>query len=406
MPFQSNLHAGNRRPMGAPSRPRPPRAPASGRQVPTLRWGRPGGARAGVVGALGALALLAASGPTAGAAAGPAGVSPEAAIALDTSQAPLDGEWVVAAVTGEATWRAEGDVRWQPIVVDRVLPAPSEIETGPTGGVTLVLGGDRLVVAPNSRLILIARRWGEDQRLRQERGRLRVDIEQRPGRAVEVRTPLLSLGIKGTSFEVAVDPWQSSILVLDGRVTVSPADGGPPLELGPRQGLSQPADPSRPARRLQFPDLPPTFSRTGPVRWYLDQPAAPAPSALEAVEDQAAAGIASGPTLRHPDQPATPAPSALEAVEDQAAAGSASGSTLRAPARGSEPRPAPRPESRSWLGTRLDDQPLLFTLVLIAGAGLVFLIVPGLILGQNLRQQWLERTTDKGKRRRSLIRGW
>jgi FecR protein len=365
----------NEPPSGRPpvraSRPRRPPAPAPARS------GRRHLVRVGAAGVLAAVALLAAPGPTTGAAAEPADAQLGAAIALDTSQAPLDGEWVVVAAAGEAIWRPQGDGRWQPIVIGRVLPAPSEIETGATGGVTLVLGGDRLAVAPSSRLILIARRQGEDQQLRQERGRLRVDIEQRPGRAVEVRTPLLSLGIKGTSFEVAVDPWQSSILVLDGRVTVSPANGGAPVELGPRQGLTQPADLSRPARRLELPNLPQGFSRTGPVRWYLAAPAAP-------------------PT----------APSAVAAVEDRAPGTTPGSPGLRASARLPGPLLETHPERRSWLGAWLDDRQMLLTLVPVAAAGLVLLIVPGLVLGRNLRERWLDRPTGKGKRRRSLIRGW
>ena len=219
---------------------------------------------------------------------------------MDTSQPPLEGDWVVVAAAGEATWRPQGGGRWQPIAVGRVLPAPSEIETGPTGGITLVLGGDRLVVASNSRLILMARARGEDQRLRQERGRLRVDIERRPGRAVEVRTPLLSLGIKGTSFEVAVDQWQSSILVLEGQVTVSTPNGAP-VQLGPRQGLSQPADRNRAARPLTLTD-PAPVSRTGPVRWHLSVPDAPAPTSpsVFAGADPSTAGAPGAAVLRVP----------------------------------------------------------------------------------------------------------
>jgi FecR protein len=351
--------------MRAPSR--PPAAPAAAGS------GWRGAVRIAAAAALAVVALLGGAGPRGGAAAEPVSVELGAAIALDTSQAPLDGEWVVMAATGDVTWRPQGDARWRPIAVGGVLPAPSEIETGATGGVTLVLGGDRLVVAPSSRLILMARGRGEDQRLRQERGRLRVDIERRPGRAVEVRTPLLSLGIKGTSFEVAVDPWQSSILVLDGRVTVSRADGGAPVELGPRQGLSQPTDPSRPAQRLELFDLPPTFSRTGPVRWHLAEPAV------------------SGPT-----------PPALDAGADQAVAG-APGRTAR---RASEPRPEAEPERQGGLGAWPDDQRSLVPLVLVGAAGLMLLFLPGLVLGQNLRQHWRDRQADKGKRRRSLISGW
>ena len=381
-----DLHSTSERPVRAPARAgrkptsQPGTRPASERSATAIRCCDPprgacmGAPRAAPwAAAWAALVLLSASGQTGAAGAEPADVQLGTALSLDTSHVPLDGEWVVVATTGEATWRPQGDARWQPIVVGGVLPAPSEIETGASGGITLVLGGDRLVVAPSSRLILIARHQGEDQRLRQERGRLRVDIEPRSGRNVEIRTPLLSLGIKGTSFEVAVDPWQSSILVLDGRVTVSTADGGPPVELGPQQGLSQPTDLSQRARRLEFPDLAPTFSRTGPVRWHLAAPGAPAESVL--------------------DQAAGPAGSAPEGGGAAPAGAGGCGPT----------RASGGPERARRLARR---PAALIPLALVAAAGLLLLIVPGLVLGHNLRQQWLERPGGKGKRRRSLIRGW
>ncbi len=458
----------------------------------------------------------------------PIAIPLEEASPLDTSQPPLEGDWVVAAAVGEANWRPQGSGRWQPIAIGRVLPAPSEIETGATGGVTLVLGGDRLVVASSSRLILMARARGEDQRLRQERGRLRVDIEQRPGRAVEVRTPLLSLGIKGTSFEVAVDRWQSSIVVLEGQVTVSTPSGAP-VRLGPRQGLRQPADPDRPASRLELTDLSPV-SRTGPVRWQLPTPASPsvadladpstagtpgstvlltpgstagAPGSTRAADARidrrcsridvlltpgstagapgstvlptpgsiagapgstvlptpgSTAGAPGSTALLTPGSTAgapgstallaprsiagAPGPTALLAPGSTASApgptvlltpgstagaagpsalltpgstAGAPGSTALAPpgstagAPGSTGLGAPvaqaRPPAPGWLSAWLDDDRIALTLVLVVAAGLVLLIVPGLALGQHLRQQWLDRPTGKGKRRRSLIRG-
>ncbi len=353
--------------MRAASEPRPHPGAA------TVRGGGRRGARFGST-ALAALVLIATLGGAAAQPADPVTIPLDEASPLDTSQPPLEGDWVVVAVAGEATWRPQGTPRWRPIAVGRVLPAPSEIETGAAGGVTLVLGGDRLVVAPNSRLILMARSRGEDQRLRQERGRLRVDIEQRPGRAVEVRTPLLSLGIKGTSFEVAVDPWQSSIVVLEGQVTVSTPNGAP-VHLGPRQGLSQPADPDRPARPLALTDLAPV-RRTGPVSWHLPAPDAPAAASPSTAAGADLSGAAASTELRVP------------------------GSIVLGP-----PPAQARAPAQTGLGTWLDDRSLLI-LGLVIGAGLVLLVVPGLVLGQSLREHWLDRSTGKGKRRRSLIRGW
>jgi FecR protein len=376
MRFPPTAHPRIRGPMRAASEPRPRLRAATGRLSATVHGGG-GGVWVGAAGVLAALVLIATLGVATAQPAESIAIPLDEASSLDTSQPPLEGDWVVVAAAGEATWRPQGTGRWQPVAVGRVLPAPSEIETGPTGGVTLVLGGDRLVVASNSRLILMARGRGEDQRLRQERGRLRVDIEQRPGRAVEVRTPLLSLGIKGTSFEVAVDQWQSSVLVLEGQVTVSTANGAP-VRLGPRQGLSQPADSNRPASPLELTDLAPV-SRTGPVRWHLAAPDAPAPTspADTGGADPSIPGASGSMVLRVPGSVVLGAPMAQA-----------------------------RPPARSWLGAWLDDDRLLFTLVLVVGGGLVLLIVPGLVLGQNLRQHWLDRSTGKGKRRRSLIRGW
>ena len=488
----------------------------------------------GPTGALAALVLIATLGVAAAQPAEPIAIPLEEASPLDTSQPPLEGDWVVAAAVGEANWRPQGSGRWQPIAIGRVLPAPSEIETGATGGVTLVLGGDRLVVASSSRLILMARARGEDQRLRQERGRLRVDIEQRPGRAVEVRTPLLSLGIKGTSFEVAVDRWQSSIVVLEGQVTVSTPSGAP-VRLGPRQGLRQPADPDRPASRLELTDLSPV-SRTGPVRWQLPTPASPsvadladpstagtpgstvltpgstagAPGSTVLLTPGSTAGapgssvlptpgstagapgstagapgstvlLTPGSTAGAPGSTVLPTPGSIagapgstvlltpgstagapgstalltpgstagapgstallaprsiagapgstallapgstagaagpSALLTPGSTAGAPGSTALAPpgstagAPGSTGLGAPvaqaRPPAPGWLSAWLDDDRIALTLVLVVAAGLVLLIVPGLALGQHLRQQWLDRPTGKGKRRRSLIRG-
>ena len=85
---------------------------------------------------------------------------------------------------------------------------------------------------------------------------------RRPGRDVEVRTPLLSLGIKGTSIEVAVDAEQNSVLVLEGRITAT-TPGEEPADLGPGEGLRQRAEPGSAPERLGIADLPPRVDRAG-----------------------------------------------------------------------------------------------------------------------------------------------
>jgi FecR protein len=373
MPFPPHAHL-----MSSPTM-RPRSDPRRARRAPggCLRGAVGGSWRhattIGLAGLLASFAMIAPSSRALADAGDGSGAQPAGqASALDTSRAAVEGDWVVLQAAGDAAWRPQGTVRWQPVARSQVLPARSEVEAGPTGDVLLVVGGDRLVVAPHSRLILPARAVGQDQRLRLERGRIRVDVERRPNRDVEVRTPLLSLGIKGTSIEVAVDRQQNSVLVLEGRVNVTPRGAERPQSLGPGQGLQQLAAPDAEAARLEVADLPPTIDRAAPVRWHL-----PAPATSPAVRGPAGSAVAAPAAVEH--DPFT--------LRDRSSAARAS-----------------RREG-GWLSTWLDHETSLFTILLIAAGGLAILIIPGLVLGQNLRQHWLNRPTGRGRRRRGLTQG-
>jgi FecR protein len=330
---------------------------------------------AAAIGLAGWLASLAVIGPSSRALADSgdgAGAEPAAqAGALDTSRATVEGDWVVLQAAGDAAWRRQGSARWQPVTRSQVLPARSEVEAGPSGDVLLVVGGDRLVVAPHSRLVLPARSVGQDQRLRLERGRIRVDVERRPDRDVEVRTPLLSLGIKGTSIEVAVDREQNSVLVLEGRVSVTTRGAAAPQSLGPGQGLRQLAALDAEAARLDFAGLPPSVDRAAPVRWHLPPPTS------SAVQGPVGSAVAAPAAVEH------------DPIDLRERSGAARASR----------------RDGGWLGAWLDHQTSLFTILLIAVGGLAILVIPGLVLGQNLRQQWRNRPTGRGRRRRGLTQG-
>ena len=336
---------------------------------------------AAAIGLAGWLASLAVVGPASRAHADaldpPAAEPALRAGALDISRASVEGDWVVLQAAGDAAWRPQGSAQWQPVARGQVLPAQSELEAGPAGEVLAVVGGDRLVVAPHSRLILPARDVGQDQRLRLDRGRIRVDVEPRPERDVEVRTPLLSLGIKGTSIEVTVDREQNSVLVIAGEISVTRPGTAAPESLGPGQSLRQSAAADAEAARLEYAGLPPRVDRAAPVRWHLPPPAA-----------TAAAESSDG---RGPIGSAVAAPAAVEhAPIDPWKRVGASGA-----ARGDGGSRA------AWL----DHPTSLFTLLLIAVGGGAILIIPGMLLSQNLRQHWRERRTDRGRRRRDLTQG-
>jgi hypothetical protein len=294
---------------------------------------------------------------------------PESAV-LDSAIVPASANWVVLDATGTSAWRPQGESLWREFELGEVLPPGCEIETGPDGEVVLVAGGDQLVVAPHGRLILPEAAPGQDRRLRHERGRILVHIESRKDRDVRVNTPLLSLGIKGTNFEVDVNTEHDSVVVHDGEVQVTTPDQADPVDLGAGEGLRQPAAPGSRATRFTLPE-PETSGSANEHGWRL------------------------GPTgtIAPPEPGTTATQSAPAGVEAQSAGGQGSDRVQAAPRR-----------EQTYLDW-LDELASSWAFVAIAAVALVILTIPVLVLLHNLREQWLGRTQAKGRRRSELVRG-
>ena len=114
-------------------------------------------------------------------------------------------------------------------------------------------GGDQPTIAPQAELLVpIARRGG--RRLRHRRGRILVQIRSREARDVRVDTPLLSLGIKGTTFEVLVEPTQDSVLVHEGDDRSRRQAKATPWISAPAKGSVQPRRPGERAQPVQHAD--------------------------------------------------------------------------------------------------------------------------------------------------------
>ena len=261
---------------------------------------------------------------------------------LDSSGVPASANWVVLDATGTAAWRAQGETRWHGFTRGEMLPPGSEIETGSDGEIMLVTGGDQLTIAPQGRLIVPFARPGQDRRLWHERGRILVQIESRAARDVRVDTPLLSLGIKGTTFEVAVDPQQNSVVVHQGEVEVTTPGQPDPVDLGAGDGLRQSAVAGASATRFTLP---------GP-------------------------NVPTGPQSFAPFAP-----------------------------RGHGSRAAPPSPGTDTAFGWLDGLASSWVYMAIAGVALLSLTIPGLALLHHLRQQWQSRPRARGRRRRELVRG-
>jgi hypothetical protein len=292
--------------------------------------------------------------------------------AFDSAAMPTAANWVVLDATGTTAWRAQGESRWRQFRLGEVLPLGCEIETGSDGEVTLVAGGDQLIVAPHGRLIVPLASPGEDRRLRHERGRILVHIESRQNRDVRVNTPLLSLGIKGTNFEVEVDSEQNSVVVHEGEVEVTTPNQPDPVELGPGEGLRQRAAPRSQVTRFTLPER----AASSPA---LTEPATSRPSST--------AGGGAGETATN------------GRVSSQS--GVWTGTRSDSPTTRLDRPPARTEGPLSWL----DDWASSWTWVIIGGVTLLFLTIPALALVNHLREQWRDRPAARGRRRRELIRG-
>ncbi|HEX2477775.1 MAG TPA: FecR family protein [Geminicoccaceae bacterium] len=296
-------------------------------------------------------------------------------LGLHSSGVPTAANWVVLDATGIAAWRAEGDTRWQRFSRGEVLPAGCEIETGSDGEVTLVAGGDQLTIAPQGRLIVPIAQPGQDRRLRHERGRILVQIEAREARDVRVDTPLLSLGIKGTTFEVLVEPTQDSVLVHEGDVEVTTPGDSDAVDLGTGEGLRQPAVPGSEPSRLSMPaPAGPAAAPDGPA-WRL-QPSAPdRPGQIETHG----------------------APAAPDAAQTRDRA--------EREARGGSARAQPASSDDGIGFGQLDELASSWGSIALVAVGVVILAIAALALMQRRRQQWSGQPKPTAQRRRQLVRG-
>jgi hypothetical protein len=309
-------------------------------------------------------------------------------LVLHGSSMPTAANWVVLDATGIAAWRAEGNTRWQRFTPGEVLPPGCEIETGSDGEVTLVAGGDQLTIAPQGRLIVPIAQPGQDRRLRHERGRILVQIESREARDVRVDTPLLSLGIKGTTFEVLVEPTQDSVLVHEGDVEVTTPGGSDAVDLGTGEGLRQPAIQGSEGSRFTMPapeDRP--AAADGPV-WRLPPAAVDVPGQPQ-TQRTATGDPGQAETERTP-APTDPAQT-RDRVERERRVGSA------------RANPATSEDGLDF--GPLDELASSWGSLAIAAVGLLILTIPALALLQHLREQWLGRPKPTGERRRRLVRG-
>jgi hypothetical protein len=144
--------------------------------------------------------------------------------------------WVVAELRGVALSRlGSSDSAWQPLRLGMPIAVGSELRTEPNGEVTLTNGQDRIQLAGNSQVALVAAPADPVTRVRHWLGRAFFAVGKRPAPLFEVETPYLVAIVKGTRFTSEVSEAGGAISVEEGVVAVSSGQGGGAVDVGPGQ---------------------------------------------------------------------------------------------------------------------------------------------------------------------------
>ncbi len=143
-------------------------------------------------------------------------LSAQGAGAADWKLVEVNGPVRIATPGREATTASLG----------QVLPVGSNVTTGGGGRVALMNGAQRVVVGPNSRMILAPESTTGMTRVMQDLGSILFQVDRKPSQHFRVETPLLAAVVKGTTFTVTVGALGDAVHVAEGLVEVRAADGG------------------------------------------------------------------------------------------------------------------------------------------------------------------------------------
>jgi len=154
------------------------------------------------------------------------GAATDGPVLLSGTMADL---WTAIAASGKVETQpaGDGDATWLPVRRGDQVAALSRIQTGGGGRATLSCGADVILVDPDSELVLPASGTATgDVRIEQHSGSALYDLETRPSRRLEVVTPDLVAGVKGTVFSVVVGDDFVAVNVAEGNVEIRTPSGG------------------------------------------------------------------------------------------------------------------------------------------------------------------------------------
>jgi len=143
------------------------------------------------------------------------------------SQASAEGQaWRIGKSSGEFSVTTSGA---QPasLTSGTLLQPGDSIRTGQNGRVLLVRGNETILISANSSVSIPKdKKDGLSTLILHQAGSIMLEVEKRGASHFEVETPHLSAVVKGTRFQVAVNPTNTRVSVFQGQVEVADLKSG------------------------------------------------------------------------------------------------------------------------------------------------------------------------------------
>lgn len=185
---------------------------------------------------------------------------------------------MLASVNGVVRWRGN-DTEWQDAASGQQLVSGAALETQENSSALLILAdGSRIVVSPNSQIVLdtlslYADGLMADTRMRLQQGQadIQANPQQRSHQSLKIQTPSAQAVVRGTRFRLGVDDGATREETVEGLVMVSAAGVGVDVPKGRGTVAKTGQPPMRPVPLLPAADvagLPARFERL-PMRFPL-----------------------------------------------------------------------------------------------------------------------------------------
>ncbi|KLK91164.1 hypothetical protein AA309_21995 [Microvirga vignae] len=152
------------------------------------------------------------------------------------SAAPaLAEDWVIVKVSGEA-WISNPNAPVARATTGMTVPDGATFSTSHNARAQLERGAESILVSPNTVITPQSYTFfGTSTTIRQQVGRIELEVEKRNVRHFSVKTPLLAAVVKGTHFTVSVSRGGADVQVARGLVEVSDLKTGASADVGPGQ---------------------------------------------------------------------------------------------------------------------------------------------------------------------------